>query len=106
MAARGSCSHGCRSSPSCVTVTRVVHQGITVDIVNGVKKNVLSLTAFNKDSETPCVGLQCHKVVTSNGAITTAGLFASGRYEVVAKVANASGLVWCVSGMWWQGLHR
>ncbi len=34
--------------------------------------------------------------VVSNGAITTAGLFASGRYEVIAKVAPASGLVWAL----------
>ncbi len=34
--------------------------------------------------------------MTSSGAVVTADLFASGRYEVIAKVANASGLIWCV----------
>jgi hypothetical protein len=42
------------------------------------------------------VAVTALQTVTSSGAVVTADLFASGRYEVIAKVANASGLIWCV----------
>ena len=65
------------------------------DTVNGVEKNVLALTAWNADTQC-CPGPACHKDVTSNGAVVSANIYGSGRYEVIANVANASGLVWAI----------
>jgi len=70
---------------------------IVKDTVNGQAKNVLALTAWNKDDpNSGCPGEGCHKLVTSSGTVATADLFASGKYEVIAKVAKASGLVWAI----------
>ena len=69
---------------------------IVTDIVDGVKKNVLQLTAYNEDNPTLCPGPKCKKDVSSSGTIATADIFASGRYEVRAKVPKASGLVWAM----------
>eukprot|EP00750_Incisomonas_marina_P022064 INCI4835.5.p1 GENE.INCI4835.5~~INCI4835.5.p1 ORF type:complete len:485 (+),score=44.94 INCI4835.5:206-1660(+) len=69
---------------------------IVRDIVNGKEKNVLALTAWNEDDKGSCPGPQCFKNVRSSGTISTADVFASGRYEVIAKVANAPGLVWAL----------
>lgn len=49
------------------------------DDVNGVKKNVLALTAWNEDDATTCPGPSCVKNVRSSGTISTADLFASGK---------------------------
>lgn len=59
-------------------------------------KNVLAMTAWNMDDPNLCPGPKCHKIVKSTGAISTAGLFGSGRYEVIAKVPASLGLVWAV----------
>ena len=69
---------------------------IVTDVVDGVEKPVLQLTAYNVDNPTLCPGPRCKKDVSSSGTIATAGIFASGRYEVRAKVPNASGLVWAM----------
>jgi hypothetical protein len=75
---------------------------ITTDVVNGVKKNVLALTALNHDSGcgTDSSGsnatASCSKVVSSAGGLITADLFASGVYTVIAKVPQAAGLIWAV----------
>jgi hypothetical protein len=66
------------------------------DVVNGVEKNVLAMTAWNADNPDRCPGDGCFKDVSSNAAIVSADIFGSGRYEVIAKVANASGLVWAI----------
>lgn len=75
---------------------RDVGQGITSDVVNGVKKNVLKLTAINEDDPDNCPGPKCHKIVSSSGSVSTANITASGRYTVIAKVPKASGLIWAV----------
>ena len=70
------------------------------------KKNVLRLTSINKDND-QCKNCEygsateescylCHKVVSSSGVIQTADIFASGRYDVIAKVPANSGLVWAM----------
>lgn len=69
---------------------------IVKDTVNGVEKNVLEFTAYNADNADLCPGPKCKKDVTSSGTIATADHFASGSYEVVAKVPAAQGLVWAV----------
>lgn len=69
---------------------------VATDTVNGVEKNVLALTAHNVDDPNLCPGPSCHKIVSSTGAVATAGIFASGRYEVIAKVPASPGLVWAV----------
>ena len=66
------------------------------DVVNGVEKNVLALTAWSEDNPSLCPGPRCRKDVTSNGAVVSANIYGSGRYEVIANVANASGLVWAI----------
>ena len=58
-----------------------------VDVL-GETKSVLALRAWNKD------GGGGHKAVKSAGIVLTRDLFASGRYEVVAKVPLSAGLVW------------
>lgn len=69
-------------------------------------KNVLDLIAMNEDNGEPdvcgnCAPFAqcptCHKMVTSSGAIQTADLYASARYDVLAKVPAASGLVWSIA---------
>lgn len=72
--------------------------GVVKDVVDGVSKNVLVLRAWNKDDPNTCKGHQegCKKEVTSSGTVASADLFASGRYEVIAKVPAASGLIWAV----------
>eukprot|EP01029_Cantina_marsupialis_P007904 TRINITY_DN19026_c0_g1_i4.p1 TRINITY_DN19026_c0_g1~~TRINITY_DN19026_c0_g1_i4.p1 ORF type:complete len:570 (-),score=90.73 TRINITY_DN19026_c0_g1_i4:93-1802(-) len=67
------------------------------------KKNVVRLTAIAKDNgwcnECKNFGThcdECHKQVTSNGALQTVDVFASARYEVVAKVPGDRGLVWAI----------
>ena len=72
-------------------------------------KNVIRLTAINADNNCcgqcsdcypsykqgdPCP--LCHKTVPSAGAIQTSDLFASARYDVVAKVPADSGLTWAL----------
>ena len=69
---------------------------VAKDVVDGIEKNVLALTAWNKDNKDVCPGPTCHKDVSSNGALVSAGIYASGKYEVIAKVAKASGLVWAL----------
>jgi hypothetical protein len=69
---------------------------IVVDEVNGVQKQVLAMTAWNEDDASSCPGPACFKNVRSSGTVSTTDIFGSGRYEVVAKVANASGLVWAL----------
>ena len=84
---------------------------IVLDDVDGSGRlrNVLQLTAHNHDNPDLCNGTtpttpttpttqkgKCRKDVTSSGAVATAELFASGRYEVIAKVPKAEGLVWAV----------
>lgn len=66
------------------------------DNVHGKEKNVLALTAWNEDDTSTCPGDNCTKIVHSSGTVSTANLFASGRYEVIAKVADAPGLVWAL----------
>ena len=88
-----------------------------------VLKNVMRLTSFNKDNDlcttpfppnqcgdpnncdegTECHScwmrakkLMCHKKVESSGIVQTNDMFASGRYEVVAKVPGDRGLVWAI----------
>ena len=68
---------------------------IVKDTVNGVEKNVLEFTAYNADNVNLCPGPRCKKDVTSSGTIATADHFASGSYEVVAKVPAAQA-VWAV----------
>lgn len=64
-------------------------------------KNVLRLTSINKDNEmcrALCEGGSCdlcHKMIMSSGVVQTRDIFASARYDVVAKVPASSGLV-CV----------
>lgn len=66
------------------------------------KKNVMTLIALNKDASAcglcpagkTCPG--CHKEVVSAGAVQTAKIYASGRYDVIAKVPKAAGLIWAV----------
>jgi len=74
------------------------HNNINIvrDVVDGVEKNVLALTAWNEDDPGACPGPDCFKSVRSSGTVSTAGIYASGRYEVIAKVANAPGLVWAL----------
>ena len=74
------------------------HKNINVveDLVNGVKKSVIELTAYAKDNVDLCPGPKCRKDVMSSGTLASAGLFASGRYEVIAKVPAVSGLVWAI----------
>ena len=74
------------------------HKNINIvqDVVNGVTKSVLKLTAYNQDNVDLCPGPRCKKDVSSSGTIATADIFASGRYEVRAKVPKASGLVWAM----------
>ena len=69
---------------------------IIKDQVDGVEKNVLALTAWSEDNPSLCPGPMCRKDVTSNGAVVSANIYGSGRYEVIANVANASGLVWAI----------
>ena len=73
---------------------------IDTDVVNGESKNVLVMRAWNADDPHTCKNHTssdgCFKEVTSSGTIASADLFASGRYEVVAKVPAASGLIWAV----------
>ena len=69
---------------------------IVKDVVDGVEKNVLEFTAYNQDNADLCPGPKCKKDVSSSGTIATADHFASGSYEVVAKVPAAQGLVWAV----------
>lgn len=69
---------------------------VVKDSVAGVLKNVVQLTAWNADDVSNCPGPHCHKLVTSNGALATAGVFGSGRFEVIAKVPAAPGLVWAL----------
>jgi hypothetical protein len=67
---------------------------------------VLALRAHANDDDTgegksccngtDCPGKTCHKIVTHSGTIASAGLYASGRYDVVAKVPASSGLIWAV----------
>lgn len=65
------------------------------------RKNVLRLTSINKDNEmcsVPCQGASCelcHKMIMSSGVVQTRDIFASARYDVVAKAPASSGLV-CV----------
>ena len=84
------------------------------DSVMGVLKNVVQLTAWSADDPENCPGPLCHKLVTSNGALATAGLFGSGRYaraccrarrdtvlharryEVIARVPASPGLVFAI----------
>lgn len=88
-----------------------------------VRKNVLRLTSYNEDNTlchypfppaqcgdqnncdkgTPChtcwmraKKLMCHKQVGSSGIVQTSEMFASGRYDVIAKVPADRGLVWAV----------
>lgn len=79
----------------------------TVEYPPGVfrQKNVLDLIAMNQDNPQPdiCGNCKvnepcpsCHKRVRAAGAVQTAELYASGRYDVLAKVPAASGLVWAV----------
>lgn len=74
------------------------HKNINIveDVVDGVKKNVLQFTAYNVDNPTLCPGPKCKKDVSSSGTVATADIFASGKYEVRAKVPKASGLVWAI----------
>ena len=71
------------------------HKNINIveDVVDGVTKPVLQLTAYNVDNPTLCPGPRCKKDVSSSGTVATANIFASGKYEVRAKVPKASGLV-------------
>ena len=69
---------------------------VVKDMVNGVEKNVIALTAWNADNPDNCPGPDCRKDVTSSGTLASAQLVASGRYEVIAKVPAASGLVWAI----------
>eukprot|EP00949_MAST-11_sp_MAST-11-sp1_P000123 g123.t1 len=65
------------------------------------KKNVVRLTAINGDNGM-CSGRGskndplCHKTVFANGALQTMDLFASARFDVVAKVPADQGLVWAI----------
>merc|ERR1711871_1757447 len=88
-----------------------------------IRKNVMRLTSFNADNVlctnpfppsqcgdsnncgegTPCHScwmrakkLMCHKQVASSGIVQTSEMFASGRYDVIAKVPGDRGLVWAV----------
>ncbi|NBO21213.1 MAG: hypothetical protein EBU97_04620, partial [Rhodobacteraceae bacterium] len=62
-----------------------------VDVGNGVKKNVCELrTYITWDSNSGAF-----KVVTTGGLITSKK-WASGRYEIRAKVANRPAMVWAV----------
>lgn len=65
-------------------------------------RSVLRLTGINGDND-ECLNCEfthtchlCHKEVFSSGVVQTADIFASGRYEVVAKVPPDSGLVWAI----------
>ena len=72
----------------------------------GASFPVLALRAHANDDDTgegksccngtDCPGKTCHKIVTHSGTIASAGLYASGRYDVVAKVPASSGLIWAV----------
>lgn len=73
-------------------ITKNVNIG--TDVVNGKTKNVLELTAWNGDVKYP--NQPVRKKVNNAGMVKTAGHFASGRYEVDAKVPAASGVVWAV----------
>lgn len=68
---------------------------------NVVNKNVLRLTAINKDNPQTCTCVSppckdCHKVVVSNGVVQTRDVFTSTKFDVVAKVPKAAGLVWAM----------
>ena len=64
------------------------------DTVDGVRKPVLRLRAHSMDSG--CPGTHCKKHLNNTGVVATADLFGSGRYEVRAKVPQASGMVWAI----------
>lgn len=72
---------------------------MTTDVVNGVTKPVLALKAFNADGPS-CTSHTadgtCRKTVTSAGGLITADIYASASYSVVAKVPQASGMIWAV----------
>jgi hypothetical protein len=69
----------------------------TTDTIDGVETPVFALRAWAVDNpachDDPA---NCHKDVVNSGTIASAELYASGRYSVVAKVANASGLIWAL----------
>ena len=57
---------------------------------------VLALRSHAIDDTLTCPGPECHKIVKHGGSIATSDLYASGRYDVVAKVPASSGLIWAV----------
>lgn len=72
------------------------------------RKNVLRLTSMNGDNLQPqscgsCANPadpiecpNCHKYVLSAALVETTDLFASGKYDVIAKVPANSGLIWAM----------
>lgn len=67
---------------------------VVTDVVNGVTKNVVKLTATNADIR--CPGPSCRKLVVTSGAFQTSRFYGAGHYEVVAKVPAASGMIWAI----------
>lgn len=70
---------------------------LTMDVVNGVKKPVLALNAYNRDNN--CLAdspTACSKVVDSAGGLITADIYASGSFSVVAKASGAPGLIFAM----------
>jgi hypothetical protein len=61
------------------------HRNLNIvrDVVGGVEKNVLALTAWNEDDPSSCPGPSCVKNVRSSGTVSTADVFASGRYAAL-----------------------
>ena len=87
---------------------------IVVDTVDGKKQNVVKLTARTyvtaaNASSASVVGDEAGPTVWEAALLQTAELYASGRYEIKAKVPRAQGLVW---GVWtyhyenhWDAAH-
>ena len=69
-----------------------------------VKKNVVRLTSRNEDAiicsdpftSAAIKKLLCHKTVMSSGLLQTSNMYASAKFEVVAKVPADRGLVWAI----------